>query len=128
MIVATTVAVFMSMAVPASTTVIVFIFIMIVKIPISIAIPAMLVFYSAPLPGPITHKIPSMLVVRTDPIGSFIGRDRPVTCMPSVMVSDWVPVAFHPDVIGPWWRRFNVYARRRWRSNRYANRNLRPNR
>jgi len=122
MVVAVTVTVAVSMAA------IILIFIVTVKIPVVITIPAMLVFYSASLPGPVTHEIPPTLVVRPDPIGSFIGRHRPVTCMPPIMVADRIPVAFHPYIVGPRWRRLNVHPRRRWRSDHDSNRNLRSNR
>jgi len=79
---------------------------------------------------PVACKIPLAIMVRRNPNGSCIRRPSPVTLMPFVMVSDRIPIAFHPDKIWFWLRGMNVHDRWRWRwrSDLDSNRNLRPNR
>jgi hypothetical protein len=108
---------------------IMFVFVVVAKIPVMIMVPMVVVFNSAPVPGPVTPEVPLAIVVRGNPVGSYIGRPSPVVVMPFVMVSHWIPVAFHPYEIWFRLRRLNVHdAGRRWRSDHNSNRNLGPNR
>src|SRR5215469_17417648 len=102
--------------VAATVAVPLFVFAVIVKIPVAITIPVMVVLNSTSPPAPVAHKVSLAIVVRWDPIGSFIGRHRPVTLMPPIMVADRIPVAFHPYIIGSRWWRLNNHTRRRWGS------------
>ena len=103
--------------------------IVLVEIPVSPMVPMMIMFNSTAVSVPVTHKELLPIVMRRYPIGSLIRRLSPVALMPFVMPSYWIPIPLHPYELRSWWRRLNVnHARRRWRSDHYSNRNLRPNR
>jgi hypothetical protein len=81
----------------------------------STVIPMMIVFDSAAISGPITHKILVALMTRRHPISALIRWPGPVSLMPSVMPSHWIPIPLHPHKPFSWRRRLNVNDTRRRR-------------
>ena len=68
-----------------------------VAVSIVVAIPAMIMFKAAAVALPIALKVLATLVTRTYPTSSLIGRPSPVTVMPFVVMTHWVPIAVDPD-------------------------------
>ena len=119
----------MILSLVVTVAVIVFVFAVFVKIPVMIMIPMVVVFNSTALPAPVTRKVPLAIIVRVNPIGTYIGRPSPVAVMPFVMVSRRIPVAFDPHKIRPRLCRLNIHDTGwRWCSDLDSDRNLRPNR
>ena len=89
-------------------------------------VPTMIVLYAATFAFPIAVIEAFAIVARPDPAGAFIRRPGPVALMPAVMAANGIPVTANPDELrsGLSGKHCN-HARRRWRANSDADRDLR---
>src|ERR1700730_7030778 len=69
-------------------------------VPLRASVPAMVMGDDAAIAFPATGEIPSIDVVRVDPVRAFIRRPRPVTVVPRVARSLRILVALDPHVVG----------------------------
>jgi hypothetical protein len=69
-------------------------------IPVPVAIPVVVVAEAAAISLPVTLVEPLSIVARHHPDGARIGWPSPITVMPPVTASHWIPIAFYPDVSG----------------------------
>ena len=67
-------------------------------VPVSIVVPVVIMLDPAVLTFPVATVVLSARVMWSLPIGARIGCARPVTLMPSPVVSNWVPIAINPLV------------------------------
>src|SRR5579864_3839877 len=67
---------------------------------------------------PVTHKVLRAIITRNHPTSSGVRRLSPITGMPAVAPSRWIPITFYPHELraGPAWQDAD-YAGRRWRAN-----------
>ena len=78
------------------------VFVLVPIVPVSIAVPMVIMLDLAVLTLPVAAIVFSALIMWSLPIGALIGCARPVTLMPSPVVSHRVPIAINPLV--PWSR------------------------
>ena len=72
---------------------------------VPVMVPAVVVFTSAVIAVPVACIVPLPIVTRCYPTSPFVWRSGPVLLMPFVVVSDWIPIAFHKRKFGRWsWR------------------------
>src|ERR1700739_2411662 len=90
-----------------------------------IVIPFMVVFETTVWAIPITGIEPLAIMAWADPMRAFIRRPAPIAFMPAIVSSDRIPVAFDPEKIRTWSRRWgNYHSRRRWRTDSDAHTDL----
>lgn len=96
-----------------------------VAVPVVVMVPAVVVLEAAVVAVPIAGEVALAIVMRRDPTRARIRRTRPITLVPLVAMPDGIPVAFHPNEIGPG-SRWNdrQHAGRRRRSDLDSDRNL----
>ena len=70
------------------------------KITITVPIPTMIVIEPPPVALPISFEKALPVIVRSYPAGAVIRWAGPVSGMPPVAASHWIPVAIHPDIAG----------------------------
>jgi hypothetical protein len=68
-----------------------------VAVAIRAAVPTVVMIEAAVVSVPITGIILAAIVPRPNPAGSFIRRARPITFVPSVVVSDRIPITVDPN-------------------------------
>jgi hypothetical protein len=91
-------------------------------IAVAIAIPTMIVFEASARSFPVAVVISTAFMARCYPPGSLIGRATPISVMPSILMSDRIPVTVYPVITGTWGYGSDAnHARRRWRTNSYRN-------
>jgi hypothetical protein len=74
---------------------------------------------------PVARIVTLAVVLWRNPMGCLIRRSSPVTFVPFVVISHWIPITCHPHACRIWLRGDNGdYARWRWRPNHDSNRNL----
>src|ERR1700674_4456362 len=56
-----------------------------------------------------------VVIMRMSPVCPFIWRTVPASPDPPVMVTNWLPISFHPDEAWTWSRPILLIADRRWR-------------
>jgi hypothetical protein len=86
------------------------------KIAVAVAVPAMVVFEAASVALPVALKEPLSIMAWRYPACTAIRRTSPISGMPSVAISHWVPVPFHPSESRTWsrgWGYINPRRRRR---------------
>ena len=66
------------------------------EIPVAVTVPTMVMFAPAAVALPISGIEALSIMPGRHPIGARIGRQGPVPCMPLIVVSHRIPVAFHP--------------------------------
>src|SRR5215469_11524786 len=98
--------------------------VVIVEVAVLIVIPVVIVFNAAALPLPVSRVISFAVVVRCDPVSSFVGWPCPIAFMPFVMLSDGIPITLYPRESWFWHCGNDRHARRRWRSNGDSDGNL----
>src|SRR5260370_27483293 len=84
------------------------------KVAVMVAVPVVVVFVPAALALPVTVMEPVSIVVWLYPASPWIDRTRPISVMPFVVVSHWIPITINPHEIGTraqgpnvtdsWWR------------------------
>src|SRR5579872_5067218 len=95
------------------------------EIAVVIAIPFMIVRDPAMFSFPIAVEPPFSVVVGTHPDRAGIGRPRPISIVPAVSTTDYVPIAVHPGIARPRGHRSDANHSRRWRrSNANSDRDL----
>jgi hypothetical protein len=72
---------------------------MVPKVAAAVAVPAVIVFASAAISVPIAIKIALTIMARGHPPPARISRPGPVSVMPLIVVSNWIPVAVHPYIL-----------------------------
>src|SRR5579864_110549 len=90
-----------------------------VKVPtVAVAVPSVVVHIAAAIAFPVTHKVLRAIITRNHPTSSGVRRLSPITGMPAVAPSRWIPITFYPHELraGPAWQDAD-YAGRRWRAN-----------
>src|SRR6516165_4254067 len=92
------------------------VFVLVSIVPVSIAVPVVIMLNPAVLTLPVASVVLSALVMRSLPIGALIWCARPVTLMPSPVVSNRVPIAINPLVARSWAGRHKTNYR--WRRRR----------
>jgi hypothetical protein len=97
-----------------------------VVISIVAVVRVVIVLNTAAISFPVTRVIPFAVVVRSDPVSSFVGRSSPVAFVPLVVVSDRIPIALYPGELRSWpfWHNHKRPSWR-WRRNHDSNGNLR---
>ena len=70
------------------------------KIAVMAAIPSVIVFHAAVIAFPITREKLCAIVVRADPVSTFIRRTGPVSVMPAITAADGIPISVHPGKAG----------------------------
>lgn len=97
-----------------------------VAVPVVVMVPAVVVLEAAVVAVPVTGEVVLAVVARRYPPCARIRRASPVSGMPPVVMSDGIPVAFHPHKIGPRSRRNDrQHAGRRRRADLDSDGNLR---
>jgi hypothetical protein len=97
-----------------------------IEIAVMVAIPAVIVLKPAAISIPVTREELSSFIARAYPNGALIGRPGPIASMPLVVVSNRIPIAFHPDEFRTRSDRLDAnHARRRGRTNSDSDGNLR---
>jgi hypothetical protein len=83
---------------------------------VMIPVPAMIVLHATAVALPVTCEEPFSIVVRPYPSGALIRRPRPISFMPPIVPSHWIPIAVNPDEFGAgaYWP--NANHARGWRS------------
>jgi hypothetical protein len=81
----------------------------------AVTVPAVVVLEASALPFPITSEEAFSLIARSDPPSASIRRTCPVPVVPPVTASVGIPIAVHPNVVGPGTQRLNADDSRRWR-------------
>ena len=85
---------------------------------VAVPVPVMVVLNAAVLTIPVSSEIAPAVITRSNPSRGRVGHACPIAFMPFVMMSNRVPVAFDPNVIGAWTYGTDAqHAGRRWRSN-----------
>ena len=74
------------------------VFVLVSIVPVSIAVPVVIMLDPAVLTFPVAAVVLSALIMWSLPIGALIWCARPVTLMPSPVVSNGVPIAINPLV------------------------------
>jgi len=70
------------------------------EIAVSIAVPAMIVIEPAAVAFPIALEELSALIARSAPMGAGVGGTGPISVMPTIPPSHWIPIAIDPEIIG----------------------------
>ena len=84
---------------------------------VALAIPVMVVLHAAALAVPVSDEVAPSVVAGSNPSRSRVRHSRPITVMPFVVISDRVPVAVDPSIIGAGTDRTDAqHAGRWWRS------------
>src|SRR5579863_6166772 len=92
---------------------------------VPVMIPAMVVRHPAAISLPVAFEEPLAIVMGCNPSCAGVGRPRPISRMPSVMASHWIPVALDPDKTGTGRCRHNRdRSRRRRRTDPHSNRQV----
>jgi hypothetical protein len=65
-------------------------------------IPVMIVLAPSVVSIPITGKIPLSVMVGANPTRTFVWRPGPISRVPFIVMSYWIPIAVHPNEIRPW--------------------------
>jgi len=89
---------------------------MVAIVTVTVVVPMMIVGTPAVTTFPIAFKEALSIVVRRHPMSPTIRRTGPITVMPLVVPSHWIPVALHPKKTGArgWWPDTNdAWGRRR---------------
>jgi hypothetical protein len=86
-----------------------------VAVPVPVPIPMVIVLEAAMIPLPIPYKELAAVMMRRNPTGAHIRRPCPVPCVPSVVPSYGIPIAFDPDEFRARGRRKNQNGARRRR-------------
>ena len=73
-------------------------------IAVVVAVPAMVMFAPAAIAFPVTIPVAIPFISRCNPTCAGVNRAGPVSFMPSIVASHWVPIAFNPNEVrpGPW--------------------------
>jgi hypothetical protein len=99
--------------------------VVVAKIAVAVAVPVMVVFALAAIAVPVAIKEALSVMVRRHPACARINCASPVSGMPLIVSSHWIPVAFHPDEFRAWTSRQNPnHPRGRWRADSNSDRNL----
>ena len=69
---------------------------MTVEVAIVIMVRVVIVLNPTVVSVPVTWKVPLSVMVRSNPVSTFIRRLGPIASVPFVVVSDRIPVAFDP--------------------------------
>ena len=100
-----------------------------IEVAVTVAIPMMVVLAATVLAVPKACKVSLSIMMGRNPMRSRIGRAAPISIVPSVAVSDYIPVAIDPKIIGTGaGGNDSNHARRGWGSDSHPDRNLRKNR
>src|SRR5579864_1937243 len=95
-------------------------------VPVVVMVPAVIMFEPAAISLPVALKELLPIVVRRYPARSFVGRPCPITLVPTVTATHWIPIALHPHELGTWASRQNADdTRRRGWTNSDSDGNLR---
>lgn len=88
---------------------------MFAKIPVTVVIPVMIVLDPSMFAVPVSGKVARSIVSGANPVGTGVGGARPIAGVPSIPVSDRVPIARDPRITragarrnrdhSGWWRR-----------------------
>src|SRR5579883_467405 len=98
---------------------------MFAPIAVAVAVPAVVVLAPSVVAIPVTREVPAALITRSNPPRAAINRQRPITGVPLVVISHWIPVALHPNVVRAGAGGQNLDHARRWRrTDLYPDRNL----
>lgn len=95
-----------------------------VMVAIVVVIPMVVVLKAAAVAVPVAVVIPAAFVTRTDPARASVGRQRPITAMPAIVMSVRIPIAINPDVVWPRTHWYDIVARGRRRSDFNADADL----
>jgi len=69
---------------------------MVFEIAVSTAIRVVIVFHTASLTLPVAPIIAFTIVVWCNPTSPLVRRSRPITFVPFIVFSHWIPVTFYP--------------------------------
>ncbi len=81
--------------------------IVITEVPASVVVPAVIMFKPAVFSLPVTAIELPPIVMRHHPASTRVRRPSPITFMPAIMPSDWIPVTLDPQELGSGGRRQN---------------------
>jgi hypothetical protein len=70
-----------------------------VAVPVMIVVPVVVVLKTAAVAVPVAYKILAAFMAGRNPTRSHIGRPCPISPVPSVVPSDWIPIALDPHKI-----------------------------
>jgi hypothetical protein len=81
--------------------VIVMIAVVAVKVAVMIMIRMMVVLKPAMISIPVASEVLFSIMVRSNPMGTFVWRSGPIASVPFVVTSHRIPVTFDPNELGP---------------------------
>ena len=95
------------------------------EVAVTVVIPMVVVLAAAALAIPIAFEKSLSIMMGRHPMRRFIRRTAPISIVPPISVSNRIPVAIDPKIIGSGTgRNHSHYTRRRRRSNSHSDRNL----
>jgi len=107
---------------------VVFVFVLVTPVPsvvsIPVTIPVVVVLNPPAIALPVASVVLAALVSWTYPTCTAVWRTSPISAMPLVMVSSWIPVAIDPYEVWTWPRRCNPNNGRRRRTDSHSYRDL----
>jgi len=77
------------------------------EIAVSVVVPNVIMFKPAVFSLPVTVEESLSVVTRPHPASPWVRRPSPITFMPAIMPSDWIPVTLDPQELGSGGRRQN---------------------
>ena len=86
-------------------------------IAVVVMVPFVAMFKAAARSLPVSAVIAACFIARDDPDCTNVRRTSPVALVPVIMTACWIPVAFHPSILGfgPWALRAGGIDMRCWR-------------
>jgi len=94
------------------------------EVSIPVTIPVVVVLNPPAIALPVSSVVVAALVSWTYPTCTAVWRTSPISAMPLVMVSSWIPVAIDPYEVWTWPRRGNPNNGRRRRTDSHSYRDL----
>src|SRR3974390_2096568 len=95
------------------------------EITVMLVVGVVVMYNTAVVSIPVARIITFAVVVWCNPASSLVRRSSPIALVPFVVISHWIPIAFHPHGCRFWPPGDNAsHARRRRRPNHDANGNL----
>ena len=93
---------------------------------VPVPVPPVIVLNMAAITVPVSCIILLSIVVRSDPSSALIGRSCPITVMPLIVTSGWIPITLDIRITWTWAPRHNANHTGAWRrTNANAERDLR---
>jgi hypothetical protein len=72
------------------------------EVPVVVAVPVVIMFNTAAISFPVTHKEPFAVVVRRNPTSALVGWASPIAFMPFIVPSHGIPITLHPHEHRTW--------------------------